>query len=99
MDLHRPRRQKIPRPGDRGRTPHDMAYTGLATLAFLAADHSPAKGGPYRETVAKALDFLLSQQGPDGDLRGPRTSGAKGPPAPTCTTTASPPWPWPRPPS
>ena len=33
--------------------PHDMACTGLATLAFLTADHTPAKEGPYRSVVAQ----------------------------------------------
>jgi hypothetical protein len=51
---------------------HDMALTGLATLTFLAADHSPAKDGPYRQTVARAITWLIAQQGADGDLRGAR---------------------------
>ena len=51
---------------------HDMALTGLSVLAFLAADHSPVKDGPYRQTVKSAVDWLLSQQSPDGDLRGPK---------------------------
>jgi hypothetical protein len=57
-------------PGKRGRGPHDMACTGLSVLAFLAADHTPAKPGPYRDVVEKGLEFLLATQGPDGDLRG-----------------------------
>jgi len=48
----------------------DMALTGLSTLCFLAADHTPARPGPYRQSVARAMDYLLAQQKPDGDLRG-----------------------------
>ena len=47
----------------------DGAATGLASLCFLAADHTPAKPGPYRQTITKALDFLVGAQKPDGDLR------------------------------
>ena len=60
------------KPGRRPRMQHDMACTGLAVLAFLAADHSPVKDGPYKQTVTDALEFLLDHQGDDGDLRGPR---------------------------
>ncbi len=59
-------------PGRRGQHPHDMACTGLATLAFLTADHTPAKEGPYRQTVTGSVDFLIGLESPDGDLRGPR---------------------------
>lgn len=55
--------------------PHDMACTGLATLAFLAQGHSPAKAGPYQDNVTRALDFLTSKQLDDGDLRGPMRGG------------------------
>ena len=55
--------------------PHDMACTGLATLAFLAQGHSPAKAGPYQDNVTRALDFLVSKQLDDGDLRGPMRGG------------------------
>ena len=66
----------------------DVGLTGLSLLAYLAADHTPAKDGPYRQTVGKAADYLIGQQKADGDLRGPGG----------CTATPSPPWPWPRPP-
>ncbi len=52
---------------------HDMALTGLSVLAFLAADHSPAKDGPYRQNVARGLEWMLLQQGADGDFRGPKS--------------------------
>lgn len=57
-------------PGKRSKGPHDMACTGLSVLAFLAADHTPAKAGPYSGVVENGLDFLLANQGADGDLRG-----------------------------
>ncbi|HEV8605203.1 MAG TPA: hypothetical protein VGQ99_07550 [Tepidisphaeraceae bacterium] len=59
------------------RTPHrrrqearDVALTGLATLAFLASDHTPDKPGLYQDTVRLALKFLLEQQRNDGSLKG-----------------------------
>lgn len=51
---------------------HDMALTGLAVLSFLASDHSPSKDGPYQRVVAGGVDWLVSQQTDDGDLRGPK---------------------------
>jgi hypothetical protein len=56
--------------GRRGRYPHDMALTGLATLSFLAADHTPNRTGPYREAVENAVNYLIEGQRPNGDLRG-----------------------------
>ena len=35
-------------PGKRKPEQHDMAYTGLALLTFLAHDQSPLAPGPYR---------------------------------------------------
>ncbi len=57
--------------GHRARAPHDMAYTSLALLAFLAQDHAPNKTGPYREVVERGVAFLLRNQDVNGDLRGP----------------------------
>ena len=54
---------------------HDSACSGLSILAFLAQDHRPDKPGPYQQAIAKSLDFLLSQQTEDGDLRGPHRGG------------------------
>jgi len=56
--------------GRKGRHKVDMAVTGLAALCFLAADHTPGKDGPYRQTVRKSVDFLIANQKPNGDLRG-----------------------------
>ena len=47
----------------------DSAITGLALLAFLGAGRSESDG-EYAETVRKGVDFLLSIQKDDGDLRG-----------------------------
>jgi hypothetical protein len=63
--------------GERGRarrakSHHDMACTGFALLAFLGQDHRPDKPGPYRDVVAHAVEYLISQQDEEGDLRGPR---------------------------
>ena len=58
----------------RGRNPKgrqfDTATTGLAAPSMLAANHTPTRPGPYRQSVAKAMDYLLARQKPDGDLRG-----------------------------
>ena len=55
----------------------DVALTGLSALCFLAGDHTPSKDGPYRETVTKAIDFLIEQQRKDGSMwtRGGRMYG------------------------
>ncbi|MFO0910826.1 MAG: hypothetical protein U0794_21215 [Isosphaeraceae bacterium] len=47
----------------------DTALTGLALLAYLGAGYTQTDG-KYAETVGKGLDYLLSVQKPDGDLRG-----------------------------
>ncbi|HET6252053.1 MAG TPA: hypothetical protein VFE47_30485 [Tepidisphaeraceae bacterium] len=63
------------RGGGRRGTQHDTALTGLSLLAFLAQDNRPDKAGPYRETVTRGLDYLVSAQRPDGDLRGDSPGG------------------------
>ena len=52
----------------RRRGTSDIALTSLSALCFLAADHTPAKEGPYRRTIARSLDFLIKQQKKDGSL-------------------------------
>jgi hypothetical protein len=59
-----------PQPGRNPRYSREMALTGLAALCFLASDHTPAKPGPYQRCVTNAIDFIISQQKADGDLRG-----------------------------
>jgi hypothetical protein len=55
----------------------DVALTGLSALCFLAGDHTPTKNGPYRDTVTKAIDYLVEQQRKDGSMwsRGGRMYG------------------------
>jgi hypothetical protein len=48
----------------------DSALTGLALLTYLGAGYTHQDGN-YSEVVGKGLDFLIAQQKPDGDLRGP----------------------------
>jgi hypothetical protein len=52
----------------------DTAMTGLALLAFLGAGHSHTTG-EYKQTVARALDYLIRSQMPSGDLSGPKQIG------------------------
>jgi hypothetical protein len=47
----------------------DTALTGLALLTFLGAGYTHADGR-YAAVVGNGVDFLLTQQKPDGDLRG-----------------------------
>ncbi len=48
----------------------DAAATALALLPFLAAGQTHKSKGPYRDTVAKGLAWLIKQQRGDGDLSG-----------------------------
>ena len=49
----------------------DTAMTGLALLAYLGAGSTHTQpNAKYAATVRKGLQFLLSAQKPDGDLRG-----------------------------
>src|SRR3954466_14556704 len=57
-------------PHRRRQEPRDMALTGLATLAFLASDHTPTHETQYSVYVGRALHFLMSEQRNDGNLRG-----------------------------
>src|SRR5205814_1867489 len=47
----------------------DTALTGLALLTYLGAGYTHIQG-EYAATVGKGLDFLISQQQANGDLRG-----------------------------
>jgi WD40-like Beta Propeller Repeat len=51
----------------------DIATTGASLLCFLSAGHTHVTDGPYRETVGRALTWLLRQQTPDGSLMGPES--------------------------
>lgn len=45
------------------------AMTGLAVLAFVGAGYDHREG-PYHETIATALDYLILEQRSNGDLSG-----------------------------
>ncbi|MBP90277.1 MAG: hypothetical protein CMJ64_26820 [Planctomycetaceae bacterium] len=47
----------------------DTGITGLALLTFLAGGHTHDEG-EYRETVRRAIEFLVSKQAADGNLAG-----------------------------
>jgi hypothetical protein len=47
----------------------DTALTGLALLTYLGAGYTHVQGR-YADNVSRGLDFLLSEQKRDGDLRG-----------------------------
>jgi hypothetical protein len=47
----------------------DTALTGLALLTYLGAGYTQSDGR-YAEAIGKALEYLIEQQKPDGDLRG-----------------------------
>ena len=48
----------------------DAAATAMALLPFLAAGQTHKSKGPYQQTIAKGLAWLIKQQRPDGDLSG-----------------------------
>ncbi len=56
----------------------DTAATGLALLAFLGAGYDHYEG-PYRDQIARAIQFLIEHQSANGDLfmqqRGPANEG------------------------
>jgi hypothetical protein len=49
---------------------YDTAGAGLALLCFYGWGARHDQGGPYQDRVRRALEWLLSQQKEDGDLRG-----------------------------
>jgi len=53
-----------------GRPEFNLGVTGLALLAFLGSGHTHLADGPYKETVAKAIQYLLSQQNSQGQFPG-----------------------------
>ncbi len=52
----------------------DTGCTALSLLAFLGAGYTQDQG-PYANTVAYGLDYLLRAQYPSGDLAGPKQIG------------------------
>ncbi|MEZ6244151.1 MAG: hypothetical protein R3B57_14040 [Phycisphaerales bacterium] len=55
--------------GGPSRYDFDVAATSLALLCFYGADHTPIEPGPYQDNVARALDWLLHQEGAPGEFR------------------------------
>jgi hypothetical protein len=55
-----------------------VGKTGLCALAFLGAGHLPGDGGPYGDTLVRALDFLLGVQGERTGHFGDTTSYSHG---------------------
>ena len=53
-----------------GKDEQTLGVTGLALLAYLGAGHSHVADGPYKETVAKALAYVLEQQNEEGHFPG-----------------------------
>ena len=47
-----------------------LGVSGLALLAYLGAGHTHTEAGPFRDTVDKALRYLLVQQKADGKFPG-----------------------------
>ena len=52
-----------------GKKGHDMGATGFALLAFLGRGETHTGDSQYAETVRKALDWMIKNQKPLGDLR------------------------------
>lgn len=52
---------------DRNKINGNVTLTGLATLAFLSAGNTPISG-KYKETVKKAITWILNRQLPDGSF-------------------------------
>jgi len=53
-----------------GRDNCNLGVTGLALLAYLGAGHSHVADGPYKDTVAKAIQYVLQQQNEAGHFPG-----------------------------
>jgi len=47
-----------------------IAHTGLAMLCYYSYGASHAKEGPYQTTLTKALEWMIGQVGPKGQLMG-----------------------------
>ncbi|MCC7011275.1 MAG: terpene cyclase/mutase family protein [Planctomycetes bacterium] len=60
---------------DPGEAQHDVGMTGLALLAFLG-DGNTTREGPYKEQVAKGINWLKTQQDPDLGLIGEQVGHA-----------------------
>ncbi len=50
------------------RLENEAALTGLSTLAFVGADHTHLRRGPYRDAMRRAVDWIVRSQDEAGDL-------------------------------
>jgi hypothetical protein len=53
-----------------GKGDYDTASAGLALLCYYGWDQSHNRASRYQNHTRKAIDWLVAQQKPDGDLRG-----------------------------
>lgn len=58
-----------------GQNGHDVAATSFALLCYFGWGARHNEDGPYRETVSKALEWLVKQMKEDGDLTNDRHNG------------------------
>jgi len=58
-----------------GQNGHDVAATSFVLLCYYGWGAKHNQDGPYRETVDKALHWLLSQEKPNGDLTNGQHNG------------------------
>jgi len=56
----------------------DVALTGLSLVAFFGAGYSHIEEGPFQDTVARALEWLVARQNERGDLRAGETMYSHG---------------------
>jgi hypothetical protein len=47
----------------------DAAITGITLLCYLGAGHTHTADGPHKDSVKRALTWLVDRQDPSGDLR------------------------------
>tara|TARA_Y100000588_G_scaffold66145_2_gene66445 strand:+ start:16925 stop:18148 length:1224 start_codon:yes stop_codon:yes gene_type:complete len=60
--------KKQQRTGHWEETKSPIAHTGLVMMCFYSYGASHSQEGPYKETVAKALEWLLTKVQPDGRM-------------------------------
>jgi len=54
-----------------GNADYDTGSTGLALLCYYGWGASHTSGGKYQGNIRRAIDWLVAQQKPDGNLDGP----------------------------
>jgi hypothetical protein len=61
-----------------GNADTDMGATALALLPFLGAGQTHKSTGPYQKNISNGLNWMLTNQQPNGDLRAGQTMYAHG---------------------